>query len=71
MTPTREQLEALCDAANDALYWAHRARRVECHESLATMSVPACLQKEWRAYLALGEALRQTGTEPPQPAEGA
>ena len=71
MTPTREQLETVCDAAADAYYWADRARRTRLGEVLSHMSIDLCMSREWMAYFALGEALRQTGTEPPQPAEGA
>src|SRR6185312_2110293 len=31
-TPTREQLETVCDAAADAYYWADRARRTRLGE---------------------------------------
>jgi len=78
MTPTREQLAAaafvaengkldhLLRCAENVVGLAHAAKRWHrTHETTPTLY----LEHAWEAYFALGEALRQTGTEPPQPAE--
>jgi len=64
MTPTREQLEAI-GAHAERLHWA-----AKYHAQKAPIApVDPSLTDLWVHYFALGEALRQTGTEPPQPAE--
>ena len=67
--PTRKQLAAVNRAAERAHGWSTDLTylRTTGHLDLLSHDLSAC----WRAYFALGEALRQTGTEPPQPAEGA
>ena len=41
------------------------------YQMLCTTRGREWLNRMWQSYFALGEALRQAGTEPPQPAEGA
>ena len=70
MRPTREQLREVGFAAWSVHAWAGRLddwTHVHPNPRLAADAQDFM----WRAYFALGEALRQTGTEPPQPAEGA
>src|SRR5579872_4255774 len=66
--PTRRQLAAVNRAAERAHSWSTELTylRTTGHDDLLSTHLNAV----WRAYFALGEALRETGTEQ-QPAEGA
>jgi len=72
MTPTREELiddlVRARTAAGDAFLHLRVVTSGPMHDELA---LAYHIAEAWRAYHALGEALRQTGTEPPQPTEGA
>ena len=70
MTPTREQLAEVAFAASSVHAWASRLDDWTRNHPNPRLAADA-QDFMWRAYFALGEALRQTGTEPPQPAEGA
>ena len=73
MTPTREQLGVRVDAIHEARGYADQAERELSRAGMAESDAERryFLAMAWQSYHALGEALRQTGTEPPQPAEGA
>jgi len=70
MTPTREQLDRALWRAAHAAKEADRHLRQATLPGMHTADRAYHTAKAWEAYFALGEALRQTGTEPPQPAEG-
>ena len=52
----------------DAIKW--RVRSMKAANAVSDCAAVGDFATAWTHYLALGEALRATGVEPPQPPEG-